>query len=195
MIRNKMMAAVAALALSATLLAGCASTGNTSSSASGSSASTATSEATSSSSMATADSASSATADSAPMAATGYDSEKMKTVLNEFVSYEADTAGGSLKAAMAAADLTKYVAESGADATDKMTADVQSWKDALTDEQKTVLKMNWPMIRDTAKSLAEDAAGQKDLLESAGVTTDFSKMDMSKVTAAVTSLDSVLGAA
>lgn len=185
---HKFLAAVAALSLSAALLAGCAS-----SSSSSMASSTATSEAGSASS-ATSEAGSSSAAAASDAAAPGYDSAKVTALLDKTISYEADTAGGSLHAASAAADLVSYLSANGADNSDKLVADAQTWMNGLSDEKKAVLKMNWPTIRDTAKSIATDAAGQADMLDSAGVTTDFTKMDLSKVTAAVESLDSVLGA-
>ena len=111
-----------------------------------------------------------------------------KEVLDGFVSYGADTAGGSLKSARAAAALVVYLRD------DDITADTAAdWRTGLSAEQEALLELNWPGILANAKAICEDPAGQADLLASAGVDTDFAAMELGDVPGKLNVLDGVLG--
>ena len=103
--------------------------------------------------------------------------EKAQTdVLDQFVAFGADTAGGSLKTAKAAAVLVEYLSVSDLEV-DVMT----DWRAGLTDDQRELLDLNWPGILSEAQAIAADPAGQADELASAGVETDFGSMELGGV--------------
>ena len=99
-----------------------------------------------------------------------------RNVLDGFVDFAADTAGGSLKSAQAAAVLVEYLSSDDIDAT---TA--TDWMANLTQDQHDLLDINWAGILDNAQNIAADPASQADLLASAGVTTDFESMVLTGV--------------
>lgn len=181
-------AALAACALSAALLAGC---GNGSSSSMASSASpspAASSSATGESSAAS--NAVSGTAESTAAAA-AYKPEDLKAALDSTVSYEVDTAGGSLHTAKAAATLVSFLSGIGKDAP-TLAQDAGSWKSSLAEKEAGVLPMNWPQVYKVACDIVADPAAQADMLADAGVETDFTKMDLSNVSAHLDTLNGVL---
>lgn len=97
-------------------------------------------------------------------------------VLDQLVDFGADTAGGSLKTAKAAAVLVEYLSFSDLD------ADVMAdWRTGLTDDQKELLDLNWPGILSEAEAICGDPAGEADELITAGVTTDFENMALTEV--------------
>lgn len=97
-------------------------------------------------------------------------------VLDQLVDFGADTAGGSLKTAKAAAVLVEYLSCSDLD------ADVMAdWCTGLTDDQKELLDLNWPGILSEAEAICGDPAGEADELITAGVTTDFENMALTEV--------------
>ena len=124
---------------------------------------------------------------------TAYTAEGLKAVLDGFVGYGADSAGGSLKTATAAGELVNFAAAAG-DASATLGADTKAWLDTLTDEQKETLRANWAGVRDMANGIAADPNAQSGVLADAGVTYDFAHMDMGGVQAFVNTVDSVLGA-
>lgn len=124
---------------------------------------------------------------------TAYSAEGLKTVLDGFVGYGADSAGGSLKTATAAGELVNFAAAAG-DASATLGADTKAWLDTLTDDQKEALRANWAGVRDMANSIVTDLDGQSGILADAGVSYDFAHMDMGGVPAFVNTVDSVLGA-
>lgn len=112
-----------------------------------------------------------------------------KEVLDGFISYGADTAGGSLKSARAAAALVVYLRDGD------IPADAAAdWRTGLSEEQEALLVLNWPDILANAKAICTDPAGQADLLASAGVDTDFTEMELDGVPEKLDVLDGVLGA-
>ena len=108
-------------------------------------------------------------------------------VLDQLVDFGADTAGGSLKTAKAAAVLVEYLSCSDLD------ADVMAdWCTGLTDDQKELLDLNWPGILSEAEAICCDPAGEADELITAGVTTDFENMALTEVPDKLVTVDTVL---
>ena len=124
-----------------------------------------------------------ATAESAPAsvpAATAETSGKSLTVvLNGCIAYEVDSAGGSLKTAIAAADLVVYLAEEDVPA--DLGGETAAWQDSLDEDNRATLDANWPGVYACAEGICQDLDSQQGLLDDAGVTTDFSAMDLTEV--------------
>ena len=124
-----------------------------------------------------------ATAESAPAsvpAATAETSGKSLTVvLNGCIAYEVDSAGGSLKTAIAAADLVVYLAEEDVPA--DLGGETAAWQDSLDADSQATLDANWPGVYACAEGICQDLDSQQGLLDDAGVTTDFSAMDLTEV--------------
>ena len=131
-------------------------------------------------------SASVAEASSAPAAPSSGITTEQSNVLNGFVDFAADTAGGSLKSARAAAVLVEYLSYADIDA-----ATAADWMTALPQDQRDLLDTNWAGILENAQNIVSDPAGQVDLLESAGVTTDFAGMVLTEVPDKLVSLNTV----
>ena len=112
---------------------------------------------------------------------------EQKAVLDGFVSYGSDTAGGSLKNTQAAASLVEYLSYA-----DIETATAMDWMAGLTDEQQAMLDLNWPGILAQAQAISADPAAQKEQLESAGVMTDFAGMVLTGVPDKLVTLNTVL---
>ena len=93
-----------------------------------------------------------------------------------FVDFSADTAGGSLKCARAAAVLVEYLSCADIDA-----STAADWMTDLTQDQRDLLDINWAGILANAQNIAADPASQTDLLSCAGVTTDFTGMVLTGV--------------
>ena len=110
-------------------------------------------------------------------------------VLDGLVDFGADTAGGSLKTARAAAVLVEYL--SVAELEDG-TAD--AWRAGLNGDAQERLALNWPGILAEAQAICADPAARADELASAGVETDFPGMELGGVPDKLTALDAVLGA-
>lgn len=124
-----------------------------------------------------------ATAESAPAsvpAATAETSGKSLTVvLNGCIAYEVDSAGGSLKTAIAAADLVVYLAEEDVPA--DLGGETAAWQDSLDADSQATLDANWPGVYACAEGICQDLDSQQGLLDDAGVTTDFAAMDLTDV--------------
>lgn len=124
-----------------------------------------------------------ATAESAPAsvpAATAETSGKSLTVvLNGCIAYEVDSAGGSLKTAIAAADLVVYLAEEDVPA--DLGGETAAWQQSLDTDSQATLDANWPGVYACAEGICQDLDSQQGLLDDAGVTTDFSAMDLTDV--------------
>lgn len=108
-------------------------------------------------------------------------------VLDQFVEFGADTAGGSLKTAKAAAGLVEYLSVS-----DLEVGVMTDWRAGLTDDQRELLDLNWPGILSEAQAIAADPAGQADELASAGVETDFTNMELGGVPDKLVTVNTVL---
>lgn len=128
-----------------------------------------------------------APAESTPPDSTADTTDAQLAVLNGFVDFAADTAGGSLKTARAAADLVEYLSSADIDET---TA--TDWMAGLTQDQLALLELNWSDILYKAQNIVSDPAGQADLLASAGVSADFETMELSAVPDKLAALDMVL---
>lgn len=124
-----------------------------------------------------------ATAESAPAsvpAATAETSGKSLTVvLNGCIAYEVDSAGGSLKTAIAAADLVVYLAEEDVPA--DLGGETAAWQDSLDADSQATLDANWPGVYACAEGICQDLDSQQGLLDDAGVTADFAAMDLTEV--------------
>ena len=124
-----------------------------------------------------------ATAESAPAsvpAATAETSGKSLTVvLNGCIAYEVDSAGGSLKTAIAAADLVVYLAEEDVPA--DLGGETAAWQESLDTDSQATLDANWPGVYTCAEGICQDLDSQQGLLDDAGVTADFSAMDLTEV--------------
>lgn len=124
-----------------------------------------------------------ATAESAPAsvpAATAETSGKSLTVvLNGCIAYEVDSAGGSLKTAIAAADLVVYLAEEDVPA--DLGGETAAWQQSLDTDSQATLDANWPGVYACAEGICQDLDSQQGLLDDAGVTTDFAAMDLTDV--------------
>lgn len=124
-----------------------------------------------------------ATAESAPAsvpAATAETSGKSLTVvLNGCIAYEVDSAGGSLKTAIAAADLVVYLA--GEDVPADLGGETAAWQQSLDENSQATLDANWPGVYACAEGICQDLDSQQGLLDDAGVTTDFAAMDLTDV--------------
>jgi len=187
-------------ALCAAILAGCGNSGS-SSSATSSSSTAASTEATGEEASSNGAASGSAPSDTASSGSTApdtaavmepeYDPTDLLAAFDSGVGYEADTAGGSLKTAMAAAALVQVVAERGTPQDLETVA--SNWRDGLDETKRQVLTANWTSISEMARQIAKDPASQSGTLSTAGVTTDFSTMDLSKVSAALDTLDGVFG--
>lgn len=169
------MRRLAILILSAALLAGCAAAPAVSGA---SSATVATPESTAQREPAPAET---------PAAPTGTAAEQT-AVLDGFVSYGADTAGGSLKTAKAAATLVEYLSVS-----DLEVNVMTDWVAGLSDDERELLALNWPGILSEATAICTDPAAQADELAAAGVTTDFPGMVLTDVPDKLVTVNTVLG--
>lgn len=117
-------------------------------------------------------------------------SVSLTEALNGAVAFAADTAGGSLKTAQASAALVQVLAAEGVPA--GLTEGAAGWKATLTAEQRTLLSLNWQGVSQLSRDIAADPASQQGLLDTAGVETDFTAMDLSGISAAMDSLDAAL---
>lgn len=110
-------------------------------------------------------------------------------VLDGLVDFGADTAGGSLKTARAAAILVEYLS-----ASDFGDGTADAWRAGLSGDAQERLALNWPGILAEAQAICADPAARADELASAGVETDFPGMELGGVPDKLTALDAVLGA-
>ena len=124
-------------------------------------------------------------------ASAGYTAAGLQKVLEGCLASQAGSAGASLKAAIAANDLVRYTAQYGKGNEQAIQTDAKAWYDALDQEKKDTLAENWPDIADTARQITDDPEQAKGLLESAGVMTDFSGVDLETAAADLAVLDGV----
>lgn len=127
-------------------------------------------------------------APSAPEATPANTIAEQQAILEQLVDFGADTAGGSLKTACAAAALVEYLSTSTREA-DIMT----DWRAGLTADKQELLALNWPDILFRAQAICTDPAAEADLLASAGVTTDFTALQLDAVPDRLAAADAVLG--
>lgn len=115
---------------------------------------------------------------------------RLTVVLNGCIAYEIDSAGGSLKTAIAAADLVVFLA--GDFVPDDLPGETETWQNALDDDDQATMDANWPKVYTCAQDICEDPAAQQGLLDDAGVTTDFGSMDLTEVPAQLDAMNEVL---
>lgn len=193
MAMKKLAALTAAAALCLGMLTACSKDGSSSMMASPSPMPPATTEEAHTPETAPSTAEPSAAPEATPEADMGYTEAGLTRVLGSFVSYESGTAGGSLKAAMAAADLVRYTAQYGKGHDAEIRTDAENWKKSLNADEQAVLAENWPDICRTAKSITADPEETKGMLADAGVNTDFSGVDLETASAGVDVLDEVFG--
>ena len=116
---------------------------------------------------------------------------RLTAVLDAFVAYEADTAGGSLKTAAAAADLVFYL--SGDPVPDDLYGQTRAWQQGLDAGGQALLEANWPGIYACARDICADPAAQQGLLDDAGVTGDLAALDLDGVPARLDAMNEALG--
>lgn len=116
--------------------------------------------------------------------------QTLAAVLDGCIAFEADSAGGSLKTAVAASGLVVFLAGDGPDA--DLPGETQAWQQALTAGEQQTLDANWPGVYRCAQDLCADPAAQQDLLDTAGVTTDFAALDLTDVPQELDTIDQTL---
>ena len=104
---------------------------------------------------------------------------RLTVVLNGCIAYEVDSAGGSLKTAIAAADLVVFLA--GDLVPEDLPGETRTWQQGLSADDQATMDANWPGVYRCAQDICADPAAQQGLLDDAGVTTDFSTMDLTDV--------------
>lgn len=123
-------------------------------------------------------------------AAAAVKTQRLTVVLNGCIAYEVDSAGGSLKTAIAAADLVVFLA--GDFVPDDLPGETDAWHQALDDDDRATMDANWPGVYRCAQDICADPAAQQGLLDDAGVTTDFSAMDLTDVPAQLDEMNTAL---
>lgn len=113
--------------------------------------------------------------------------------LDGCLAYEADSAGGSLKTAIAADGLVRCLACYGGSEAD-LTACAVRWHDGLDAEEQALLALNWPGVRGTARSITDGDEAVQGLLADAGVDTDYTGVDLPAAADGMDALDAVLAA-
>lgn len=116
--------------------------------------------------------------------------QRLTVVLNGCIAYEVDSAGGSLKTAIAAADLVVFLA--GDSVPEDLTGETQVWQDALSSDDQATMDANWPGVYTCAQGICEDPSAQQGLLDDAGVTADFAAMDLTEVPDQLDAMNEVL---
>ena len=113
--------------------------------------------------------------------------------LDGCLAYEADSAGGSLKTAIAADGLVRCLACYGGSEAD-LTACAVRWHDGLDAEDQALLALNWPGVRGTARSITDSDEAVQGLLADAGVDGDYTGVDLPAAADGMDALDAVLAA-
>lgn len=91
---------------------------------------------------------------------------RLTVVLNGCIAYEVDSAGGSLKTAIAAADLVVYLA--GDFVPEDLSGETAAWQQALSSDDQATMDANWPRVYTCAQDICEDPAAQQGLLTTRG---------------------------
>lgn len=115
---------------------------------------------------------------------------RLTAALNGCIAYEVDSAGGSLKTAIAAAGMVEYLA--GDFVPRDLAGETLTWQAALHEEDRATMDANWPGVYRCAQEICADPASQRELLDDAGVTTDFSAMDLTEVPAQLDTMNTAL---
>jgi hypothetical protein len=178
---------------SASAIVAAASTSKSSSAASSAAASKSSSSQAASSSASQAAASQSASGSAASSAKATYSEQDLADALDACLNTDAGSAGSSLKAASAAAKLVEFSAKNmlGDNVTPIGDA-IQKWYDGLDATKRSALKDAWSEIYQDAQDLVADPAKMKDQLSDAGVTTDFTAMDLTTGISAANCIDSAL---
>lgn len=123
-------------------------------------------------------------------AAAAVKTRRLTVVLNGCIAYEVDSAGGSLKTAIAAADLVVFLA--GDLVPEDLPGETRTWQQGLSADDQSTMDANWPGVYRCAQDICADPAAQQGLLDDAGVTTDFSTMDLTDVPEQLDDMNEVL---
>ena len=123
-------------------------------------------------------------------AAAAVKTRRLTVVLNGCIAYEVDSAGGSLKTAIAAADLVVFLA--GDLVPEDLPGETRTWQQGLSADDQATMDANWPGVYRCAQDICADPAAQQGLLDDAGVTTDFSTMDLTDVPEQLDDMNEVL---
>ncbi len=126
-----------------------------------------------------------------PQPADGYTTAGLDQVLNGCIVYGAGSAGTSLKAGIAANGLVRYLAGCSTARAEEIRTDAAAWYKGLDADGRERIDANWPGILGTARMItggSEEVAG---LLESAGVDTDFTGVDLAAADSLLDELDAV----
>lgn len=115
---------------------------------------------------------------------------RLTVALNGCIAFEADSAGGSLKTAVAAADMVEYLA--GDFVPQDLAGETTAWQAALSEEDSATMDANWPGVYRCAQDICTDLSSQQELLDTAGVTTDFAAMDLTEVPARLDAMNTAL---
>lgn len=118
--------------------------------------------------------------------------ETLVAALDACVSYEEGTAGCSLKATQAAADLVACAKDLKETDLQAVAVAAKEWYDALPADRQQVFQENWSAIETDARTLARDPASMLEALDEAGVDTDFSVMDLTQAEGLVDALRTAL---
>lgn len=113
--------------------------------------------------------------------------------LDGCLAYEVDSAGGSLKTAIAADGLVRCLACYGGSEAD-LTACAVRWYDGLDAEERALLALNWPGVCGTARSITDSDEAVQGLLADAGVDGDYTGVDLPAAADGMDALDAVLAA-
>lgn len=98
----------------------------------------------------------------------------LSQTLNSILEYGQDTAGGSLKNVTSAASLLDWWEESQkADPLADPTDQLKEWYDGLSQEERDIFWENWEYIRSHGQALTQDPSSLQGLMESAGVSKDY----------------------
>ncbi len=105
--------------------------------------------------------------------------KNLNAALNSCSDFELDSAGGSLKAWIAASDLVIFSAENvNVDNLKNANDEIQKWYEGLDSSKKDMLKANWSTIYENAKKLVAAPGDVKEQLTEAGIDIDFSSIDL-----------------
>ncbi len=115
--------------------------------------------------------------------------QTLATVLDSCIAFEADSAGGSLKITVAASDLVVFLAE---EPPADLPGETQAWQQDLSADEQQTLDANWPAVYRFAQDLCADPAAQQEQLDTAGVTTDLTALDLAGVPQALDTIDQTL---
>lgn len=98
----------------------------------------------------------------------------LSQALDPILDYGQGTAGGSLKNVSYAAGLLDWWEESQKnDPLADPAKELEEWYGGLSQEQKDTFWENWEYIRSHGQALTQDPSSLSDLMESAGVTKDY----------------------